>query len=480
MRGAVMSYSGRTDSAVYQNRIHKIHTIENALKSNPAFHDHEIVTRNVPFLYSRQADIVIKTGDVIVMGRERLLIESLNFKKQEFSGTLLLSETERENRNRYMPAGTKRSESETVKVSTLNMDKIVRYLPGADEDQKKMLNVIAGEEFYQFPDESLKADMYFTHLQASVRGYYEPYMFCSGEDGGLAVKHLTYHREIKENIIFNPFTPEGRGAIISARDKGVDSSALTADDLAAVEKLFPVLLVPGGMKEKERDGKPEIEDQEAGEPGPFDISTYERRLADVFKSALEAGALARQWEGGELAEPYNPATGEVYKGINGIACILHQAAGKSADPRYLAATDINKSGMTVQPDARPLYLPYTNTEDKTAWRLLYNGADINGMPPFQQRTAQETGSGYLQPRSGGNRERRAADTLAAFMTAAKTGKGFMPSTSGGTVTADFIDGLTGRRGGLLKFFDSVNSRTAALMDRERECVRGNEAAVIGY
>jgi hypothetical protein len=445
-------------------------------------------------------DLVIKKGDLIIIRDERMRITDLNFKKQEFSGSLILSGEERTRRNLYMPANHKRSETETVKVSSLDRDKVTLHIPGPDKETLKMMEVIAGEKFYQFPNEDIKAEMYRTHLNLAVRGNYEPYVLYPGEKGGLAVNQLNYYRELNDERVINPFSPEGHEAVIAAMDKGVDYSALRDGDKEEVEKIFPYLHGAKIMKEVEKERGEELDDgemvlegdDEAKEPDKTERedsgrSAYESRLAGLLRAAVDSGSLARPWEPGTPAAPYNPATGEVYGGINGITCLLHQVSGETADPRYLTMNDINRSGMTIQAQAQPLCLPYSDIIEEThtearrdpAWRLLYNAADIEGMPE-NRRVPRETTGPCMYPRPGQTNEQQAANTLAAFIAAAKTGGGYTPSPSVESLNAAFIDELAEKPGKVLGFFQSVNSMAAVMLNREAEGVREDKALAVGY
>jgi hypothetical protein len=281
-------------------------------------------------------------------------------------------------------------------------------------------------------------------------------------------------------------------------DKGVDYSALRDGDIEEVEKIFPYLCGVKITREAEKEKGEELDEtddgervlegddedgavrrDEAGEPDKTEredsgMSAYESRLAGLLRAAVNSGVLARPWEPGTPAAPYNPATGEVYGGINGIACLLHQVSGETSDPRYLTMTDINRSGMTIQAQARPLCLPYSDIIEEThtaarrdpAWRLLYNAADIDGMPE-NRRVPRETTGPCMYPWPGQTNEQQAA----------KTGGGYTPSPSAESLKVAFIDELAGKP---LGFFQSVSGMTSTMLNREAEGVREDKTLAVGY
>jgi hypothetical protein len=293
--------------------------------------------------------------------------------------------------------------------------------------------------------------------------------------------------------------------------KGIDYSRVRTGDIEKVENVFPYLHSEKITRETEEERGEELDEaddgemviegndedevvigDEAGEPDKPEredsgMSAYESRLAGLLRAAVNSGVLARPWEPGTPEAPYNPATGEVYGGINGIACLLHQVSGETSDPRYLTMNDISRSGMTIQPQARPLCLPYTDMAEEPpiaerrepAWRLLYNAADINGMPE-NRRVPRETAGPCMYPRPGQTNEHQAANTLAAFMAAAKTGGGYTPSPSVESLNAAFIDEITEKPGKVLGFFQSVSGMAAAMVNREAEGVREDKILAVGY
>jgi antirestriction protein ArdC len=65
----------------------------------------------------------------------------------------------------------------------------------------------------------------------------------------------------------------------------------------------------------------------------MDKSDFAKRLAKKLIEQLKAGTAPWQqpWEAGQMASPYNPTTGNRYRGVN----ILALMASDYADPRWM-------------------------------------------------------------------------------------------------------------------------------------------------
>ncbi|WP_428771386.1 zincin-like metallopeptidase domain-containing protein [Treponema sp. HNW] len=82
---------------------------------------------------------------------------------------------------------------------------------------------------------------------------------------------------------------------------------------------------------------------------------------------------------------YNPASGKIYTSSD---FKNHLQAIKSDDKRYLQQNEIEKLGLRIRENARPILLKSeTSKNGKTIYNyeLLYNGKDIAGLPPVIDR-----------------------------------------------------------------------------------------------
>src|SRR5215467_11814443 len=89
----------------------------------------------------------------------------------------------------------------------------------------------------------------------------------------------------------------------------------------------------------------------------MDKSDFAKRLADKLIEQLKAGTAPWQqpWEAGQMASPYNPTTGNRYRGVN----ILALMANAYTDPRWmtykqvLVAAVFNAEQIDGIPDLEP-------------------------------------------------------------------------------------------------------------------------------
>jgi len=78
----------------------------------------------------------------------------------------------------------------------------------------------------------------------------------------------------------------------------------------------------------------------------MDKSDFAKRLADKLIEQLKAGTAPWQqpWEAGQMASPYNPTTGNRYRGVN----ILALMANVYADPRWMTYKQAQGQGWQVR------------------------------------------------------------------------------------------------------------------------------------
>ena len=85
----------------------------------------------------------------------------------------------------------------------------------------------------------------------------------------------------------------------------------------------------------------------------MDKSDFAKRLANKLIEQLRAGTAPWQqpWEAGQMASPYNPTTGNRYRGVN----ILALMANAYTDPRWM--TYKQAQGQGTEPSENRVYRP---------------------------------------------------------------------------------------------------------------------------
>ena len=78
----------------------------------------------------------------------------------------------------------------------------------------------------------------------------------------------------------------------------------------------------------------------------MDKSDFAKRLANKLIEQLKAGTAPWQqpWEAGQMASPYNPTTGNRYRGVN----ILALMANAYTDPRWMTYKQAQGQGWQVR------------------------------------------------------------------------------------------------------------------------------------
>ena len=78
----------------------------------------------------------------------------------------------------------------------------------------------------------------------------------------------------------------------------------------------------------------------------MDKSDFAKRLANKLIEQLKAGTAPWQqpWEAGQMASPYNPTTGNRYRGVN----ILALMANAYTDPRWMTYKQAQAQGWQVR------------------------------------------------------------------------------------------------------------------------------------
>ncbi|KPY55720.1 ArdC family protein [Pseudomonas amygdali] len=135
---------------------------------------------------------------------------------------------------------------------------------------------------------------------------------------------------------------------------------------------------------------------------------FRQRITNALIQNVESvGALpwAQGWPQMEV-RPFNPGTGEKYKGGNVLNLMLEQVRRGSDDPRWMTLAQANDAGLRIRQNAKAAHVEYwefewsqPKSEDgskaakgpdygRRQGRVLYapvfNGADIVGIPAFKR------------------------------------------------------------------------------------------------
>jgi hypothetical protein len=212
MRNALCGFSGDKGSASYQNRIRKIRSLENGLLNNPAFIHHELIKKSVPFLYAKEADSIIRKGDVVILSGDQYTIASLNFRKQECTLRRLSPSANRESRERSI----------TVCEFDHGSSSLV-HIPQPDMEERQLIKVLHTDGFYHHPNTTLKERYYTHHLRcACSNNEFVPLVFMVTGEGVLMIKELRYYfYEHEDTRHLNPYKADDREAVRYAAQKDI-------------------------------------------------------------------------------------------------------------------------------------------------------------------------------------------------------------------------------------------------------------------
>jgi hypothetical protein len=212
MRNSLCGFTGDTGSISYQNRIRKIAMLEKLLKDNPTFKEHNIIAKNIPFLYEKTTDSVIRNNDSLIRDGIQYVIVALNFKKQEFTARPLNTPEGREIKDRIIRIyDFKDDDDSLIHISQ----------PGKEE--RSLIKVLHNKAFYQCSDIALKERYYVTHLHCAYsQSEYKPVIFTINDEGGLLVKKLRYYyRSVMPEPCFNPYSEEDLKTIHTLSQLGI-------------------------------------------------------------------------------------------------------------------------------------------------------------------------------------------------------------------------------------------------------------------
>jgi predicted RNA methylase len=251
-RGALQSLGENT--AGYKKRAGQISNIETALKANPVFARHDILGKNEPFLYNSNINTIFRIGDVFINRSGTYLVEGFNYKKQELNcKELLTDEEKRERAERARINKQYANDKRTYKLSELSVEgdkysysAVLRHYEKTSKETREIIRNAGTEKFYALPNE-VKENFYNLHLiviNERYGGNFNPYIFFKDQDGKLNIENARYHDTDKGKPL-NPFSNEGKAAIIQALEKGVKydapSSIIKNTMIETISKTFPDL-----------------------------------------------------------------------------------------------------------------------------------------------------------------------------------------------------------------------------------------------
>jgi N12 class adenine-specific DNA methylase len=229
-RGSLAALDGKEHTKEYRKRTDQIANLEKSLARTEAFTRADILRNRDPFLYNADTGAIFRKDDVIVTRNGTWLVESLNFKKQELTCSALVTDAERKQKERDARAYGmgNRWEQSTFKLSELkpegeryNHNAILAHFEKPDSALRGIVRDAAGADFYRLPDDA-KASHYDLHLTICDNRYngFRPATLSVGESGKLAIEHGSPANRKP----LNPFSTEGKSAVLDALKNGIDES----------------------------------------------------------------------------------------------------------------------------------------------------------------------------------------------------------------------------------------------------------------
>jgi hypothetical protein len=190
--------------------------LEKSLLENPSFNEHVIVKTPIPFLYSRENDIVVRKGDILISGGKPYEVISLNFKRREFHARPIW---EGEIKN----ASSDRNI--VMAVNNFKVGGVSSYIPQPGRDERKLLKAIHTGDFYGHFNKNLQEKYYPFHLLCAAYNECLPPLFSINNDGKLAVTEDRYYayKDPESMHSLNPFSPDGLKLILTAAQKGIET-----------------------------------------------------------------------------------------------------------------------------------------------------------------------------------------------------------------------------------------------------------------
>ncbi|GBU28268.1 hypothetical protein R84B8_01826 [Treponema sp. R8-4-B8] len=264
-RGALLPLKENT--AEYKKRMAQIMSLETSLKNNPVFAKHDLLNNHDPFLYDHNSNRIYRKNDVIIICSGTYLIDNFNFKKQKLLCAKIESDEEQKERiSQARARGYGNSEKIIKKDFSLSElsgnahkyspNEVLYHFQKTSKEEQEILKNIENEKFYKYPD-NVKEKYYDIHAALIMRDYhgkFTPGFFSVLKDGVLEVKESRYF-SVSDEKPLNPFSAEGKTAILAAAKKGVKLPYYDNDDLIdTIGSTVPELkdlIVQSVNKEKE-------------------------------------------------------------------------------------------------------------------------------------------------------------------------------------------------------------------------------------
>jgi hypothetical protein len=213
LRGSLLSYAGDKGQLSYQNRLRKVSILEKSLLNNPAFTEHGLVKTSIPFLYSKDSDIIIRKGDMLIERGKPYEVISLNFKRREFTSKLSWEIRDANERNIVTP------------TNRINDDSTFSYFSQPTKEERKFIASIHAKEFYSHPNKGLQEKYYHTHLRSAVSNDFYPPYFTANEKGILAVNEARCWNYCYRDAdkAYNPFSASDMATIQALAKSGIEA-----------------------------------------------------------------------------------------------------------------------------------------------------------------------------------------------------------------------------------------------------------------
>ena len=123
---------------------------------------------------------------------------------------------------------------------------VLYHFEKASKETTEFIRNVGTEKFYAFPND-VKENFYNLHLSVineCYGGNFNPYIFFKGQDGKLNIENTRYHDTDKGEPL-NPFSNQGKAAIIQALEKGIKYDApsciIKNTMIETISKTFPDL-----------------------------------------------------------------------------------------------------------------------------------------------------------------------------------------------------------------------------------------------
>ena len=249
-RGSLQSLAGKESTEEYRKRLAQVKAIETSIMSSPLFSHAGLMESHEPFLYNPDSGTIFREGDIIITGSGRYVALALNHKKQELAVKELLSDEEL-SRRATRGYGSAKPAEKNFKVSELRSDdngysynRLVRHIGKACEQTKKSVQALGSGDFYALP-EGEKEKYYNTHIDivSKSSGRLDPVVFSVSGDGSLNLRTAKYHYP-DEGGVLNPFSEEGKAAIMAAMSKGISYNDHDDDIPETLGETIPELKAP--------------------------------------------------------------------------------------------------------------------------------------------------------------------------------------------------------------------------------------------